>query len=138
MSRSLNRIEIIGHVGGDPDVRVVGDGSVATFSVATSRQWKDRIGNKQERTEWHRVNAWNNARGGLADIAAMLLHKGSRVYIAGAMEYRKYVNKDGFEVTSAEINANEIIALENKPTTGATARTANDSAVEDELDEVPF
>ena len=71
MSRSLNKAMLIGNVGSDPEIRVVGTGGakVAQFSLATSRSWNDQSGNKQEKTEWHRCVVWNNSRGsGLADV----------------------------------------------------------------------
>ena len=70
MSRSLNKAILIGNLGADPEVRSTSNGSrVATLSVATSRQWKNQAGEKQEKTEWHRVVLWNNKGSNLADIA---------------------------------------------------------------------
>jgi hypothetical protein len=70
VSRSLNKVILIGNLGADPEVRSTSNGSrVATLSLATSRQWKNQSGEKQEKTEWHRVILWNNKGSGLADIA---------------------------------------------------------------------
>src|SRR5207247_4114439 len=75
---------IIGNLGADPEVRSTNNGSrVATLSVATSRQWTGQGGEKQEKTEWHRVICWNNKGSGLADIAEKYLKKGDKVYIEG-------------------------------------------------------
>lgn len=115
MSRSLNIISLIGNLGSDPEIRRVGDDSVASFSVATTETWKGKDGVLHEKTQWHRCNAWNGAKGTLADIAGQLLRKGSRVYVAGKMEYRKWTDKDGVEKVSAEVNVREIIALDKKP-----------------------
>jgi len=73
VSRSLNKVILIGNLGADPEVRSTSNGSrVATLSLATSRQWKNQSGEKQEKTEWHRVILWNNKGSGLADIATKL------------------------------------------------------------------
>ena len=78
MSRSLNRVQIIGNLGADPDVRTTPGGArVATLSIATSRRWTDRQGQPQEKTEWHRVIFWEK----LADLADQYLKKGDRVYV---------------------------------------------------------
>ena len=77
MSRSLNKVILIGNLGADPEVRSTSNGSrVATLSLATSRQWKNQAGEKQEKTEWHRVVLWNNKGSTLADIAETLLQEG--------------------------------------------------------------
>ena len=91
MSRSLNKVQLIGNLGADPEVRSTNNGSrVATLSVATSRQWTGNGGEKQEKTEWHRVICWNNKGSGLADIAEKYLKKGDKVYIEGRIEYRTW------------------------------------------------
>ena len=86
MSRTLNKVQIIGNLGADPEVRSTNNGSrVATLSVATSRQWTGQSGEKQEKTDWHRVICWNNSKGsGLADIAEKYLKKGDKVYIGSS------------------------------------------------------
>ena len=84
MSRSLNKVILIGNLGADPEVRSTSNGSrVATLSVATSRQWKNQSGEKQEKTEWHRVVLWNNKGSSLADIAEKYCKKGDKVYVEG-------------------------------------------------------
>lgn len=114
MSRSLNKAMIIGNLGADPEVRVVGSGTkVAEFSVATSRQWTDRSGQQQEKTEWHRIIAWGYSpdKDGLAGVAERFLKKGDRVYVEGSIEYRSYDDKEGQTRYVTEIRAAEMIML---------------------------
>ncbi|HYD06935.1 MAG TPA: single-stranded DNA-binding protein [Reyranella sp.] len=117
MARSLNKVQLIGNLGADPEIRSLPSGGrVAQFSVATSRQWNDQAGAKQEKTEWHRVVAWNNKTGrGLADLAEKYLKKGDKVYVEGSIEYRSYEDKkDGATKYITEIKAFEIILLGGK------------------------
>ena len=80
MSRSLNKVILIGNLGADPEVRSTANGSrVATISVATSRQWKNPAGERQEKTEWHRVVCWNNKGNALADVVERYCKKGEKV-----------------------------------------------------------
>ena len=113
MSRSLNKAIIIGNLGSDPEIRTVASGArVANFSVATSRSWTGRDGAQQEKTEWHRIVAWDNERGPkLADVAERFLKKGDKVYIEGEIEYRSYEDKDGVTKYITEIRAREMIML---------------------------
>ena len=113
MSRSLNKAIIIGNLGSDPEIRSTPNGGrVANFSVATSRSWSGRDGTQQEKTEWHRIVAWDNERGPkLADVAERFLKKGERVYIEGEIEYRSYEDKDGVTKYITEIRAREMIML---------------------------
>jgi single-strand DNA-binding protein len=109
VSRSLNKALIIGNLGSDPEVRSTTSGSrVAQFSVATSRRWNSASGEQQEKTEWHRVVAWEK----LADIAERFLKKGDKVYVEGEIEYRQYEAKDGSGTRYVtEIRARELIML---------------------------
>ena len=87
----VNVAHLVGNVGKDPEVRTTGSGQqVASFSLATSRRWKDRDGNKQEQTEWHNVVAW----GKLADIVARFVTKGSKLYIQGRIETQSWDDKE--------------------------------------------
>lgn len=151
MSRSLNRVMIIGNLGGDPEVRTTGSGTkVAEFSIATSKQWKGRDGQDQEKTEWHRIIAWgfSSEKHGLAGVAERFLKKGDRVYVEGSIEYRTY-EKDGETRYVTEIRANELIMLGGKdggasqaaPRSRSTARTtvpAEPPMGGDEEDDLPF
>ncbi len=108
MARSLNKSMLIGNLGADPEVRTTPGGTrVATLSVATSRTWTDRGGSQQEKTEWHRVVAWDR----LAEICERYLKKGDRVYVEGRIEYRQWEGKDGQTKYTTEIRAREMVML---------------------------
>lgn len=108
MARSLNKAMLIGNLGADPEVRTTPGGTrVATLSVATSRTWTDRGGSQQEKTEWHRVVAWDR----LAEICERYLHKGDRVYVEGRIEYRQWEGQDGQTKYTTEIRAREMVML---------------------------
>jgi single-strand DNA-binding protein len=114
VARSLNKAMIIGNVGSDPEIRTVGNGGrVAQFSVATSRRWNDRNGQQQEKTEWHRIVAWDKPFN-LVDIVERYLKKGDRVYVEGEIEYRQYQDKDGVTKYTTEIRAREMVLLGGK------------------------
>ena len=112
MSRSLNKVTLIGNLGNDPEVRSTAGGNrVATFSLATSRSWNDASGSKQEKTEWHRCVVWNTKSSQLADIVEKYVKKGDKLYVEGRIEYRQWQNKDGQTRYSTEINVRELIML---------------------------
>ena len=97
---SVNKVILIGNLGKDPEVRYLPSGdAVANISIATTETWKDKGGEKQEKTEWHRVSMFSK----LAEIAGEYLKKGSQVYIEGRLETRKWTDKDGVERYSTEI-----------------------------------
>src|SRR5690242_3985545 len=102
MAGSVNKVIIIGNLGRDPEIRNTQDGTkVANFTVATSERWRDRgSGEMQERTEWHRVVIFNER---LVDVAERFLRKGSKVYLEGALQTRKWTDKDGQEKYTTEI-----------------------------------
>lgn len=126
MARSYNKITIVGNLGADPDVRTVGSGSkVANFSVATSRQWTDQSGQKQERTDWHRVSAW----AGLAEISEKYLRKGSRVLIEGRLEYGDNGEEGEAKRIYANIVARELMMLDSpNDNNGGGNRPMNNTA----------
>lgn len=99
---SLNKVQIIGALGRDPESRSLQNGGkMVNLTIATSEQWKDKAsGEKKERTEWHKVTIWNPA---LADLAERFLKKGNRVYIEGQLETRKWQDKDGNDRYSTEV-----------------------------------
>ncbi len=110
MSRSMNRITLLGHVGRDPDVRQTQNGTkVANFSVATNRVVGGGTDTPEERTEWHRVTTW----GRLAALAESYVRKGDRVYIEGRLEYDSY-ERDGVTIPTAEVHARELILLSGR------------------------
>ena len=112
MSRSLNKVMLIGNLGADPEVRSTSGGTrVATLSVATSRSWTNQSGERQEKTEWHRVVLWNSKFRKLADTAEKYLKKGDRVYIEGRIEYRTWEDREGKTRYTTEIRAREVIML---------------------------
>lgn len=108
MSRSLNKVQLIGNLGKDPELKYTPSGvAVATFSIATSESWKDQDGNQQEKTEWHNIVAWRK----LAEICGEYLKKGKKVYIEGKMQTRNY-EKDGIKRYVTEIVADQLIMLD--------------------------
>ena len=115
MSRSLNKVILIGNLGADPEVRSTTNGSrVATLSLATSRRWKNQAGEQQEKTEWHRVVLWNNKGSGLADVAERYCKKGDKIYIEGSIEYRSWQDREGQTRYTTEITARELIMLSGR------------------------
>ena len=96
MSGSLNKVTLIGHLGKDPEIRSFQNGGrAANFSLATSESWKDKeSGEKKERTEWHHISILSD---GLVGIAEKYLKKGSRVYVEGQLETRKFKDREGIE-----------------------------------------
>jgi single-strand DNA-binding protein len=112
MSRSLNKVTLIGNLGNDPEVRsTTGGNRVATFSLATSRSWNDASGSKQEKTEWHRCVVWNTKSSQLADIVEKYVKKGDKIYVEGRIEYRQWQDKENQTRYSTEINVRELIML---------------------------
>ena len=117
MSRSLNKVTLIGNLGNDPEIRTTNGGNkVAQFSIATGRQWSSASGEKQEKTEWHKCVAWNaGTRGtGLADVIEKYVKKGDRIYVEGRIEYRQYEDKEKQTKYVTEINVREILLLGGK------------------------
>ncbi|UPG93782.1 single-stranded DNA-binding protein [Luteibacter aegosomatissinici] len=109
MARGINKVIIVGNLGADPETRYTGSGTAITsLRIATSEAWNDKqSGEKQERTEWHRVKLF----GKLAEIAGEYLKKGRQVYIEGSLRTDKYTDKDGVERYSTDIIANEMQML---------------------------
>jgi len=109
MARGVNRVIIVGNLGGDPETRYMPSGSAVTnFTVATNESWKDKqTGEQKERTEWHKVSMFNR----LAEIAAEYLRKGSQVYIEGKLRTRKWQGQDGQDRYTTEIIADEMQML---------------------------
>ncbi len=118
MSRSLNKVMLIGNLGADPEIRTTSNGSkVAQFSLATSRSWGGQAGSeKQEKTEWHKCVAWNGKGpgSGLADIIERYCKKGEKLYVEGRIEYRQYQDKENQTKYVTEINVREIMLLGGK------------------------
>ena len=112
MARGINKVILVGNVGVDPDVRYMPNGNaVTTLSVATSETWKDKqTGEKQERTEWHRVICFNR----LGEIAGEYVRKGSKLYVEGSLRTRKWQDQQGVERYTTEIVAADIQMLDSK------------------------
>lgn len=112
MARGVNKAIILGNVGQDPEVRFLPNGNpVANLSVATSEAWTDKqSGQKQERTEWHRVVAFNK----LAEIIQQYVKKGSKIYIEGKIQTRKWQGQDGQDRYSTEIVASDMQMLDSR------------------------
>ena len=116
MSRSLNKVTLIGNLGADPEVRSTNGGNrVANFSLATSRQWTGANGEKQEKTEWHKCIVWNTKTTQLADIVERYLKKGDKVYVEGRIEYRQWQDKENQTRYVTEINVRELLMLSGRP-----------------------
>jgi single-strand DNA-binding protein len=140
---SLCKVQIIGNLGNDPDLRKTQSGdSVCNLSIATSESWKDKAtGERKSKSEWHRVVLW----GQLADIAGQYLTKGSKVYIEGKLETRKWQNKDGVDQYTTEIVVKgfgcSMIMLDGKPD-GQSQHNESKSngyqAQDDFEDDIPF
>jgi len=108
MAGGVNKVILIGRLGADPEVRYTPSGTpVANFRIATSESWNDKQGQKQERTEWHRIVAWNK----LAELCGEYLSKGRQVYVEGKLQTRQWDDRDGNKRYTTEIQAREITFL---------------------------
>lgn len=159
MAGSINKVILVGNLGFDPEIRATQDGrEIANLRIATSESWKDRTtGERKEKTEWHRVVIFGE---GLVNVAKNYLRKGSKVYIEGQLQTRKWTNKDGVEQYSTEVVlqgfSSNLTMLDGKPSGGSDRSIGNDDgysqqgsygnaapqrarAVEADLDdEIPF
>ena len=112
MSRSVNKIILVGNVGQDPDIQETGNGTkVAHFSLATNRRTNGSGDEPQERADWHRLTVWNR----LAQFAQDYVSKGDRVYVEGRLEYDSY-ERDGVTIPTADVNVRELVLLSPRPT----------------------
>lgn len=144
MAHSLNKVQLIGNLTSDPDIKQTPNGQkVAAFSLATNRKWRDADGNSQEETEFHNCVAWR----WLADIAEQYMHKGNKVYVEGYLKTKSWEDSTGIRRYKTEIVADNIILLNSAPA-GNAAKPANPTnpaqsprkRVEDEitLEDIPF
>ena len=144
MARGINKVIIVGNLGADPDSRAMPSGNAVTnISVATSESWNDReTGEKQEKTEWHRVVFFNR----LAEIAAQYLKKGSQVYVEGKIQTRKWEDKEGNERWTTEVVANQMQMLgdrmsndmSNDNVSSSQSSSDNDFSTDEFDDDIPF
>jgi single-strand DNA-binding protein len=143
VSSSLNKAIVIGNLGKDPEVRFMPDGSkVASFSVATNEYWEDKAtGEKKERTEWHRISIFNER---LAEVTEKYIRKGTKVYIEGRIQTRKWIDKTGAERFTTEIVLGrfkgELVILDSKKFDDDIQEPRKDSVPADIAidDEIPF
>lgn len=153
MSRGINKVILVGHLGQDPECRYMPNGkAVVNLRVATSEQWKDKqTGDAQERTEWHSVVVYEK----LAEIISQYAHKGTQLYVEGSLRTRKWQDKEGKDRYSTEVIAREVQMLgrapgdstapQNQADKGGTAPAGTiagnlerHNAAEDFNDDVPF
>ena len=144
MGIGINKVIIVGNLGGNPDKSYMPSGkTVCTISIASSESWNDKeTGDKQERTEWHRVVFY----GRLAEIAGDYLKKGSQVYVEGKLQTRKWEDKEGKERWTTEIVANQMQMLGDRMSQGASNQnnvtkpdsSSNEFVDEEFDDDIPF
>lgn len=117
----LNKVQLIGNLGKDPEVKQVNSKSVCNFSIATSESYKDKDGQKQTITDWHDIQVWDK----LADICGQYLKKGSKVYIEGKLKKRSYEDKDGVKRYVTDIVCTNMIMLDGKSGEATTTGYGN-------------
>jgi single-strand DNA-binding protein len=129
MSRSLNKIMLIGNVGNDPDVRTTSSGTpIANMSLATTRKWKDGSGEQKEKTEWHRLTVW----GKLVDVVERYVKKGDRLYVEGRIEYSES-ESDGQKKYWTNVNVLEMVMLGGATSGGGGGSFQSDTSPEAEV-----
>lgn len=128
MARSLNKVQLIGNLTRDPELRYTPQGTaVCTFGVATNRQWKTESGEMKDEAEFHKIVAWNQ----LAEICSKMLHKGSRVYVEGRLQTRSWTAQDGSQKQTVEIVVNDMLVLDSK------REGVGEASVPDDFGEAP-
>ena len=136
---SLNKVMLIGYLGADPEIRYTPSGAaVANFRIATTERWKSKEGEREERTEWHRIVAWRE----LGERCGEYLHKGSLVYIEGRLETRDWEDRDGNKRRTTEIRAYRMQMLDRKEGPGEVVPVEERFPAEEPLeapeDDIPF
>jgi single-strand DNA-binding protein len=147
MSRSLNKVMLIGNVGAEPEIRATPSGTrIAKVSLATNRTFSDRSGQQQEKTEWHRLTFWDK----LADLVERYVHKGDRIYIEGRIEYSQTQDEQGGVKYWTDIVVREMVMLGSggpgaggggggfEPETRSAPRGAPPGSPFDQDDDLPF
>ena len=144
MSRGVNRVILVGRIGQDPEVRYTNNQSaVVTLSLATSESWKDKnTGEREERTEWHRVVCFNK----LAEIAGQYVKKGSQIYIEGSLKTRKWADNQGQDRYTTEVMASNLQMLDSRQqsqdmaTSQAPVQTSSPQSQQESSfeDDIPF
>ena len=135
MALNINEVRLLGRVGRDPEVRYLPNGdAVASLSLATSERWKDKSGEWQERTEWHRISAF----GKLAELVSGHIEKGRELYVTGKLQTRKWQDKEGQDRYTTEIVASRI-QFGAKPKDGGNDRATHDVPLSGfDEDDIPF
>ncbi len=134
MSRGLNKVMIIGHLGRDPEMRYTPSGRpVTSFSVGTTRTWNSPDGERHEEIEWFNVVAWGN----LAEICKQYLAKGQQVYVEGRLQTRRWEDQEGKKHERPEVVANEMIVLGDRPRPSGESAAVSGETPGDE-DGFPF
>jgi single-strand DNA-binding protein len=135
---SVNKVILIGNLGRDPELRYTKDGkAVANFTLATNDRWRDREGNSQERTEWHRIVVWDKQ----AENCAQYLQKGRSVYIEGRLQTREWEDKEGQKRQTTEIVAQQVTFLGSRDAGSRSASAPTPPGPEPapaEGDDIPF
>ncbi len=136
---SVNKVMLIGNLGADPEIRYTPSGAaVANFNMATRAQWTNKEGEKQDRTEWHRIVAWRR----LGEICGEYLHKGSLVYIEGRLQTRSWEDRDGNKRYTTEIVAQGMQMLDRAGKSAEAVSTEERFPTEEPLDvpddDIPF
>jgi single-strand DNA-binding protein len=122
MARSLNRVQLIGNLTRDPELRYTPNGNgVCTFGLATNRSWTTDSGEKREEVDFHKIVAWNK----LAELCSQFLTKGRKVYVEGRLSTRNWTGQDGSQKTTTEVVIDDMILLDNRQ--GGGAHTADTS-----------
>ncbi len=148
MARGVNKVILVGNLGADPEIKYMPSGSaVANVNVATTDYWKDKkTGERQERTEWHRVVFFNR----LAEIVGEYLHKGSQVYVEGRLRTRKWQDNSGNDHYTTEVVANDMQMLGGggrgaasnfdspPPSQETPTKTTSEASTDDFDDDIPF
>lgn len=132
---SVNKVILIGRLGKDPEVKKMTNGeSVTNVTLATSENWKDKTGIKQEKTEWHNLVFFRR----LAEIAGQYLKKGSQIYVEGKIQTRKWQDKEGQDRYMTEVVVNEMQMLGGKPGSPSAQATPQPASQKDDDFDIPF
>jgi len=129
----MNKAILIGTLGKDPEIRDVNGKKIATMSLATTRRWRDKSGEKKEETQWHRVIAWEKVAG----IFESYTKKGSKVCVIGEIQNREYTDKDGVKKHISEVRVEELELL-SPPPSGTTSQPASAPSTPAHDNDLPF
>ena len=135
MAQGINKVILVGNLGRDPELRYTQGGTaVANFTIATNERWTDKQGERQERTEWHRILAW----GRLAEIVGEYMNKGKQVYVEGSLQTRKWEDRDGNTRYTTEIKAQNIQMLSGRDQDSVPSPGNEEAPVPVTDDDIPF